>query len=104
MLVGVFCAGADSLADLFRTAETVNENFLTMTIDFKLAALRYEKSRIEAADELERLAAESTFLLTRSEFRRSLEDYHGEVLDSVYGAPKGSHRCQDLGSVLCGGK
>ena len=90
-LVAVFAvaavvASAEGLPGVFRAAEGVNETYRLLVIDAELAELRYQKSRIEAQDDLARLSAEAAYSAALGDERRAYQTYYIGVVNAVYGA------------------
>ncbi len=81
-----FAAHASVFVDIVQAAQAVNETYLAMEVDAELAELRYQRSRIEAPDEVARLNAEATYLAARASERESLRKFYREVVDAVYDA------------------
>ena len=79
-------AYAGAFPEYVRAARAVNETYRAMLVDVELGTLRFEKSRIEARDQIELLAAESSFLGVRADARRALGLFYAEVADAVFGA------------------
>ncbi|TVQ26855.1 MAG: TolC family protein [Spirochaetaceae bacterium] len=86
LIATTITASAGVLPRYIRAAESVNETYRAMLVDVELGSLRYEKSRIEARDEIELLLAESAFLGVRTDARRALQLFYAEVADAVFGA------------------
>ncbi|TVR59722.1 MAG: TolC family protein [Spirochaetaceae bacterium] len=88
VLIAFFPLGvyAEGLPGVLRAAEGVNDTFRSLVIDAELAELRYQKSRIEAQDEVARLSAEATYSAALGDERRAYQTYYTDVVNAVYGA------------------
>jgi outer membrane protein TolC len=86
LLLGVLAAFSDTVPELLAAASSVNPVSATLGLDRELAELRFEKSRIEAKRERDRLSGEATYLAALESQRRSLLDFCTAVIDAVFDA------------------
>jgi outer membrane protein TolC len=68
----------DPLPELLTAASSVNSVYASLGLDRELAELRFEKSRIEAKKERDRLSAEATYI--------EVLDFCNAVIDAVFDA------------------
>jgi outer membrane protein TolC len=86
VLLSALRLGADPLPDLFEQALAVNTTYRVMEIDSELAQMRYQKGQIEAQNERDELAVESSFLQARAGARSSMRSFYNAVIDAVFKA------------------
>jgi outer membrane protein TolC len=84
--MGAAAAFPDTIAELLTAASSVHPVPASIALDRELAELRFEKSRIEAKRDRDRLSAETTRLSALESQRKSLLEFCTAVIDAVFDA------------------